>query len=99
MAGTGNRQTLSADGATTAKTFVGRVRLSLTGTFGGGTAKLQAEDPGGAFVDVANGSFTAVTDTLFDFPEPSSNKLKIDLSGSTTPALVIWIQGKQLGLN
>lgn len=99
MPGTGNRQTLTADGTTDIKTFVGPVRLSLTGTFGGGTAKLQVRDPGGTFVDVANGSFTAATDTLFDFPEQSSNDLQIDLSGSTTPALVIWIQGKQVGLN
>ena len=97
MAGTGNKQTLAADGQTDVKIFVGPVWLSLTGTFGGGTAKLQARDPSGAFVDINNGSFTAVTDTRFDFPDGASNQLQIDLAGSTTPALVIWIQGQQLG--
>ncbi len=95
--GQGNRQTLVADGQTTAKQFVGPVRLSLSGTFGGGTAVLRAIDPSNTAVNVVNGSFTAVTDTLFDFPVASVNVLDVDISGSTTPALVIWIQGRQLG--
>jgi len=97
MAGTGNRQTLTADGQTDPKIFVGPIRLSLTGSFGTGTAKLQAKDPSGAFVDIANGLFTTATDTIFDFPVSDSNELQIDLAGATAPALVVWIQGKQLG--
>jgi len=97
MAGTGNRQALAADGQTNSKVFVGPIRLSLTGSFGTGTAKLQAKDPSGAFVDVGNGLFTAAADTIFDFPVSDSNELRIDLAGATAPALVVWIQGKQLG--
>ena len=97
MAGTGNRQTLAADGQTDPKIFIGPIKLSLTGSFGTGTAKLQAKDPSGAFVDIATGSFAAATDTIFDFPVSDSNELKVDLAGATAPALVIWIQGKQLG--
>ena len=92
MAASGNRQTLSADGNSVDRGTVGPVRLSLTGSFGGGAAKLQAKDPSGAYVDVAGGSFTAATDTMFDFPEHVQNQLRVNLAGSTTPALVIWIQ-------
>lgn len=96
MQGSGNRQTLSANGQTTERLYVGPVRISLTGTFGGGTAKVQAKDPNGIFVDIADGSFTAVADKVVDFPATSLNILRVDISGSTTPALVIWIQGKSL---
>jgi len=92
MGSGGDRQTLVADGNSVARGVVGPVRLSLTGTFGGGTAQLQAMDPSGAWIAVANGAFIAVTDTVFDFPENVQNQLRINMSGSTTPALVIWIQ-------
>jgi len=71
--------------------------LSLSGTFGGGTAVLRAVDPSNTPVPVGGGSFTAITDTRFDFPAESVNVLDVDISGSTTPALVIWIQGNQIG--
>ena len=86
-AGSGNRQMLAADDDTVEKEFVGPLRLSLSGTFGGGTAKLQAKDPNGAFVDVANGSFTDVADKVFDFPADSLNIVRINMAGSTSPAL------------
>ena len=97
MATSGDRQTLSADGQTTARNYVGPVRVSLTGTFGGGTFKMQAEDPSGAFVDIKGSARTAVDDFIIDFPPGSENKLQADLSGSTTPVLVIWNQGVDRG--
>ena len=93
MAVTGVRTALSADGNTGEYTAYGAVRLSLTGGFGSGTAKLQAKDPGDNWVDVANGSFTAVTDTIFDFPDFSKNVLRVNLASSTSPTLVVWLQG------
>jgi len=97
MAGTGNRQVLTTNTQTNPKIFIGPVRLSLTGSFGTGIGKLQAKDPSGVFVDVANGSFTAASDTIFDFPVSDSNELQVDLAGATAPTLAVWIQGKQLG--
>ena len=88
----GERQTLSADGNTSASQTIGPVRLSLTGGFGSGTAQLQAKDPSNAWISVANGAFTAATDTLFDFPEDSVNDLRVNISSSTNPTLVIWLQ-------
>ena len=93
MAGSGDRQTLIADGTTTFRRFIGPVRLSLTNDFGTGTAKLQNKDPSDATVDVANGSFTAVTDTIFDFPVDEINEIAVNLAGSTAPDLDIWLQG------
>ena len=93
--GSGERLTLSADGNSTERGTVGPVRLHLSGDFGsGGTAVLQAEDPSGAWVAVEGGSFTTLTDTMFAFPIGVQNNLRINLSGSTTPALVIWIQSE-----
>jgi len=92
MSTTGYEETLSADGQTTAQNIGGPVRLSLTGDFGTGTAKLQAQTPTGNWVDVANGSFTAATDKLFDFPVQANNKLRVDISSSSSPALVVWLQ-------
>ncbi len=94
--GQGNKQTLTADDDTDETQFVGPVRLVLSGTFGGGTAVLRAKDPLGVVTDVVNGSFTAVTDTIFDFPEGSVNVLTVNLSGSTAPSLGVWLQGRQL---
>lgn len=95
--GQGNKQTLTADGDTDETQFVGPVRLVLSGTFGGGVAVLRAKDPLGVVTDVVNGSFTAVADNLFDFPVGSVNVLTVNLSGSTTPALGAWLQGRKLG--
>ena len=96
--GQGNRQTLAADGPTTAKQFIGPVRLVLSGTFGGGTAVLRTVDPSNTPIPEVNGSFTAITSTRFDFPDESINVIDVDLSGATpTFELVVWIQGNQIG--
>lgn len=97
MATSGDKQTLSADGQTTPRNYVGPVRVSLTGTFGGGTLKIQAEDPTGVFVDVDDTAKTVIGDFVIDFPLSAENRLRADLSGATTPALVIWIQGVDRG--
>ena len=85
-------QSLGADGETKSVLVGGPVRLSLTGDFGGGTAQVKAKAPDGSLKDVANGSFTAVTDSIFDFPPDSGTELIVDLTGSTNPDLVIWWQ-------
>lgn len=92
--GSGNKQTLTADGDTDVKQFVGPVRVVISGGFGGGTAKVQAIDPGGIAVDVVDGSFTAAADKLFDFPANSLNIVSVNLAGSTAPVLAVWLQGK-----
>jgi hypothetical protein len=88
-----NRQVMSASGSTTPVVFIGPVRMSLSGDFGGGTAQLRNND-GTNNVDVANGAFTAVTDTLFDFPAVP-NTLNVALTGSSAPALVVRLQSTQ----
>ena len=97
MTTSGDRQTLSDNGQTTPRTYVGPVRVSCTGTFGGGTLKIQAEDPTAVFVDVDGTVKTAIGDFVIDFPPGAENRLQADLSGATGPALVIWIQGVDRG--
>ena len=97
MPTSGDRRTLSADGQTPARKFVGPVRVSYKGTFGGGTAKVLQEDPSGAFIDVTGSARVAVDDFVIDFPLRSVNNIRIDLSGSTTPAFIGWIQGTDAG--
>ncbi len=93
MASTGNVETLDKDSETQWVTTIGPLRLSLTGVFGSGTAKLQARTPEGTIVDVAEGSFTAATDTIFDFPARSETDVRVKLTGSSSPLLVVWLQG------
>lgn len=97
MATSGDRQNLNADGQTTARNYVGPIHVSLTGNFGGGTLKIQAEDPSGAFVDVEGSARTTADDFIIDFPPGAQNRIRSDLSGATTPALVIWNQGVDRG--
>ena len=86
------RLTLSADGQTAWVIVIGPARVSITGTFGGGTAQIETKDPSGAAVDLAEGSTTDAIDKLLDFPPNSRNEIRVDLSGATSPALVVWIQ-------
>lgn len=72
--------------------IVGKARVSMSGSFGGGSAQLQAKDPSGAFVDVAGAAFTAAVDQTFDFPDFCQNILQVDLSGSSGASLVVTIQ-------
>ena len=97
MATSGDRQVLNANGKTTARNFVGPVRVSLTGNFGGGTFKMEAEDPSGVFVDVEGSVLATAGDFIIDFPPGAQNKIRGDLSGATSPALVVWNQGVDRG--
>ena len=96
MSSSGDRQVLTANGTTTFRKFIGPVRLSLTDDFGGGTAKLQTKDPSDATIDVDGGAFTALTDTRFDYADDAINELAVNLAGSTSPDLKVWIQGKRI---
>lgn len=97
MSSTGEIQTLSANGTTVFKKYSGPIHLSLTGGFGGGTAKLQTKDPNGDIIDVADASWTDVTNTLFDYPENSINSVAVNLAGATGPSLKVWVQGQFAG--
>jgi len=97
MATSGDRQVLTTNTKTAARNFVGPVRVSLTGNFGGGTFKMEAEDPSGVFVDIDGSVQTTAIDFIIDFPDSAENKIQGDLSGATAPALVIWNQGVDRG--
>jgi len=97
VAGTGNRQTLGADGDTDEVAYVGPIRVHLSNDFGSGTAKIQSNDPTGVAVQVGDNTFTAAVDKAVNFPTGETNVVSVNLSGSTSPDLDIWIQGNRLG--
>ena len=100
-AGTGDRQTLAADGATTEVKYIGPVMVSVSGEFGTttpGTAVVQVRDPGDNLVSIVSTSGTVTADFIVDFPVGAVNSLRVDLSGAVgTVALVIWTQGRKVG--
>lgn len=66
--------------------------ICAVGTFGSGTLKLQASPDGGANkvdLDSTNAQFTA--DGMGNFSLPQGYLLYIDLNGSTTPVLDVYI--------
>ena len=87
-----DRQTLSANGQTTWVYVTGAARVVISGTFGSGTAQIQTKDPAENAIDVVDGAFTTAADKVLVFPPGSRNAVRVDLSGSTTPALVVWTQ-------
>lgn len=83
---------LAADGLAGPYVSDGALHVKLKGDFGGGTAQLQALDPDETtWSDVIGGSFTAETDTVFDYPE--QGQYQIDLSGATLPDLDVIFTG------
>lgn len=88
------KQTLSADGNTTAVYFSGgKGTFTVFGTFGSGTAKLQRSvDDGTTWIDVTSASLTADGQINFEF---SACKLRTNLAGATGPSLTIEIAAYQ----
>jgi hypothetical protein len=92
MKGSGYEEILSADGPTVFKKYIGPVVVTLTGNFGGGTAKIQRKNRAEAVVDVVGASYTVADEKILDYSPGAVNWLAVDLSGSTAPALVVEIQ-------
>lgn len=88
-----NRQTLSADGTTTFAIYTGPVWVSITGGFGGGTAKVQRLSNASpqAAVDISDTSTTEAKDYFIEFPKGSRNHLAVNIASSTTPTLAVEI--------
>ena len=100
-AGTGDRQTLTANGATTEVKYIGPIMVSISGGFGAttlGTAVVQARDPGNNLVSIVSTSGTVAADFVVDFPVGAVNSLLVDLSGAVgAVTLVVWTQGRKVG--
>jgi hypothetical protein len=87
--------TLSGNGqATPTVKWCGPVTLSLSGTFGSGTATMQRRNNSGTWVALSNGAFTTATEFVFDFPAAAINEFRVDLTGSTTPTLLVSVWGQ-----
>ena len=68
----------------------GKLDVIVAGTFGGGTATMQARYVGTAtWVPLSNGVWTAPEVRVLETVRPC--KLRFDLTGATTPSLNAWI--------
>lgn len=83
---------LSADGQTGEFTSPGDFRIHQSGTYGSGTVTVQQEI-NGTFVDIVGTLKTSDSDDIFDSGENVGGIYRFDLSGSTTPAIVITVLG------
>mgnify|MGYP001812811864 CR=1 FL=1 len=91
----GHIETLSADGDSAEVDVIGPAYVHLSGTFDSGTAKIQFKGSDGTWRDVAGASYAAAADKVVDFPPRSQNTLRVNLNGSTSPALVVGIKGER----
>ena len=91
---TGRTFTLSANGDTEEVLVHGACHFHVSGTFGGGTCKLQVEDNNGVFQDIANASHTVAADQIVRFPQRARSVVKANLSGATTPSVTVMIRGE-----
>jgi hypothetical protein len=68
----------------------GEIEVVVYGTFGGGTATLQAKYADTAtWVPVSNGAWTTAEMRLLKTIRPC--KLRLDLTGATSPSLNAWM--------
>ena len=80
------------DGQTAAIDWPGGAGVfAAYGTFGSGTAKLQASFDGGTTYFGVNAENTLTADGLGNFRLPTC-KLRGDLAGATGPTVDIWIK-------
>lgn len=83
-------KTLTADGNAVLKKIRNTASITISGTYGGGTAKIQVcntED--GTFMDVDNGDFTSGSNAKI---VNWSGYVRVNLSGSTTPSLLVTLE-------
>ena len=85
-------RTLSADGQTDPVVIFGDFQVHTTGTYGGGTTVLQKNIPGIGFETLVDTDNTVAADDAVSNSE--QNTYRIDLSGSTTPTVVVTFTGR-----
>jgi len=87
--------TLTANGTTAAVIFKGNVFVGtvyVSGTFGGGTVKLQAKDENDVWHDV--GTEVTFTDNgIGNFSLAGFPVLRFNLSGATSPSVFVQLDG------
>jgi hypothetical protein len=81
-------QTLSADGNSSSVAVAHKVHVHLSGTFGGGTAKVQFQGEDGTWRDIAGASYTAAADEIIELGRSQYN-IRVNLASATGPSLVV----------
>lgn len=85
-------ETLSSDDSTEWVSVKGPIWVSLSGTFGGGTAIIQRKNAAGSAVAIVGESHTVAADRVIDFPPHAVNEVRINLSGSSSPSLATMVE-------
>ena len=67
----------------------GELHVHASGTFGGGTVKIQFMADNGVYKDVAGAAWTTAADELIDFGTNQSYTVRAVLTGATGPSLFI----------
>lgn len=71
----------------------GLFTIYASGTFGGGTLKVQASPDGSAWFDVPNGGGTLqLTSAGIMTVAIAADALRVVLSGATSPSLSVWMR-------
>ena len=89
----GTNGTLTAVGDTSEFQVSGGLHVHVSGTFGGGSIKLQAKGPDTLWHDIADAVWTAAADQAVFFPDKSVTQVRLSLTGGAGHALYWWLQG------
>ncbi len=79
--------TLTGNGNTIARQCRNNLAITIRGTYGSGTAKVQVSDSSdGTFVDVVNGNFDSGSNVKI---VNWNGWVRVNLSGATSPSLYV----------
>lgn len=69
-----------------------RVHVSVSGTFGSGTATVQWRGDDGTWRGLASAVFTTAADQVIDLPNKTNTILRWNLAGATDPSVFAAIR-------
>jgi hypothetical protein len=78
--------------SSTARIHGGELHVHASGTFGGGTVKIQFQADNGLWYDIAGAAWTTAADELIDLGNQQSYTVRAVLTGATTPSLFLNIR-------
>tara|TARA_R110000782_G_scaffold44489_2_gene99528 strand:- start:174 stop:449 length:276 start_codon:yes stop_codon:yes gene_type:complete len=82
--------TLTANGNAVTKKIRNTAAVTISGTYGGGTAKIQVcNTESGTYIDVDNGDFTSGSNAKI---VNWAGFVRVNLAGSTTPSLLVTLE-------
>lgn len=92
----GLSQTITVDGSTDWVKVTGPAMVSMSNSFGTGTATIQFKDQADAAIALAGETHTVAADRLIDYPAGAKNELRVNLASSSSPDLDVVIQSSSV---